>query len=206
MTFRNLSILIAAAAVIQGCALTDASLSARAEQENLFAGPLSESTVQVFTVGELTDARADKDRVGYKKNGFGANMADIRMDKDVTDIVSMTLTDAVIANGHTLGDDGLMIRGRVNQFWVETDMNFWTIELLCNIETDLTFVNAATGDELYTATYRGGYSKHFQTALEGNYEKVVVGALESLVEDIVFDEDLLDALQENVTVAEVTAE
>jgi uncharacterized lipoprotein YajG len=182
------------ALALQGCALTDAELDVGPEMEAINQGPLSDATPRVFAVNAFEDAREDKERVGYKKNGFGQNMGDIDTAEPVPVTVANAISAAVVANGHTLGDGNIAIDGVVNRFWMETDINFSNIEISCNIEANLTFTDVATNKEIYSAPYTGSYSDKKQLATEGNFAEIIDGALGALIDEMIYDEDLAEAL------------
>lgn len=191
---KKFLILVGLGLALQGCALTDAELDVGPDMEAINQGPISDATPRVFSVNDFEDARDDKERVGYKKNGFGQNMGDIGTDEPVPVIVADAISAAAVANGHTIGEGGIAIDGVVNRFWIETDINFTNIELACNIEADITFTDAATGKEIYSAPYAGSYSDKKQIATEKNFKEIIDGALGALIDEIVFDEDLAEAL------------
>ncbi len=191
---KKLLVIAGAGLLLQGCALTDAELDVGPEMEAIDQGPLSEPESRVFMVNAFEDAREDTERVGYKKNGFGQDMGDIDTDEPVTIIIADAIKNAAIANGHTEGEGGLAIDGIVNRFWIETDINFTNIEIACNIEADVSFTDTTTDTLIYTATYVGSYSDKKQMATEGNYAEIIDGALQALLDEIVYDEELAEAL------------
>lgn len=181
-------------AALQGCALTDATLDVGLDPSRVSAGPLSDVSRQTFVLEDFDDVRSDKERVGYKKNSFGARLADITTEQPVTEIVKEAIDGALIANGHAVGAGGVSVAGTVNQFWVDSDMNFTHIELMCNIETELSFTDMATDTVIHQGVYRGSFSEKRQTGMESNYRSVIAGAIEKLVDELVFDEELAEAL------------
>lgn len=191
---KKFLIIAGLALALQGCALTDAELDVGPEMEAINQGPMSDASPRVFVVNAFEDAREDKERVGYKKNGFGQNMGDIGTAEPVPVIVADAISAAVVANGHTLGDGGIAIDGVVNRFWMETDINFTNIEISCNIEANITFTDVASNGEVYSAPYTGSYSDKKQMATEKNFKEIIDGALGALIDEIVFDEDLAEAL------------
>ena len=191
---KKLLIVAGLGLALQGCALTDAELDVGPEMEAINQGPLSEATPRVFTVNAFEDAREDKERVGYKKNGFGQNMGDIDTAAPVPVTVADAVSSAVVANGHTLGDGSIAIDGVVNRFWMETDINFSNIEISCNIEADLTFTDVASNKAIYSAPYTGSYSDKKQLATESNFAEIIDGALGALIDEMIYDEDLAEAL------------
>lgn len=192
---KKLLILAAITLALQGCALTDAELDVGHDPNVVNEGPISDAESRVFMVTGLEDAREDQVRIGYKKNGFGQNTADITTQRPVTDIIQQALDHAIVSNGHSLGSDGILISGKVNQFWIDVDVNFSHIEMICNIETDLLFKDSTLGAVFYTNTYRGSFREKKQIATESNYREVVQGAVQALIDEIAFDEDLADAIR-----------
>ncbi|MEQ8205049.1 MAG: hypothetical protein RIA65_02650, partial [Woeseia sp.] len=112
----------------------------------------------------------------------------------VTDVVSVALEQALIVNGHVLGNDDILISGAVRRFWTESDMNFSNIELLSYIDILLTFVDARTRDVLHERTYSGHGSVKVSIVSEKKITESLVAAVTNLVEDLVMDEDLVEAL------------
>ncbi len=192
--FKKFLIIAGAGLFLQGCALTDAELDVGPQMEAINTGPLSQADPRVFTVNDFEDAREDTARVGYKKNGFGQNMGDIGTAEPVTTIVADAIEAAVVANGHTIGDGQIAIDGIVNRFWIETDINFTNIEIACNIEADVSFKDIATDEVIYSTSYAGSYSDKKQMATEGNFKEIIDGAIGALIDEIVYDEDLAEAL------------
>ena len=193
---KRLLVVAGVGLVMQGCALTDATLDVGADATVVGQGPLSEAEAVSFVINDFDDAREDQLRVGYKKNGFGQNMGDITTAQPVTMIVADAIGAAAVANGHTLGESGVAIDGVVNEFWVETDINFTNIEIVCNIVADLKFSNTETNSAIYSASYSASYSDKKQIATEKNFSEIIVGAIQALVDEFVFDEELAEALGE----------
>ena len=186
--------ILACLALLGGCALTDASLDVGHDAEVVQQGPLSETNPVTFTPGALEDQRDDKDRIGYKTNGFGMKTADIATDEPITDVIMNAIVHAMESNGHVRGDDGIRIDGSISNFWVETDANFWSVEVIGNIEAKFTFTDSATGTSIYERTYSGTYSDKRQIVTEGAYNDAISGAVQSLMDEVIFDEALAEAL------------
>ena len=191
---KKISVIAVCGFALQGCALTDAELDVGPDMEAVSQGPLSEPGPKTFVMGEFKDAREDTERVGYKKNDFGQNMGDIDTDDPVPAVIIEALEAAAVKNGHSIGDSGISVEGVVNKFWLETDINFTNIEIACNIETDIMFSDTANGQLIYSATYTGSYSDKKQMGTESNFTEIIDGALQALIDEMVFDEDLAEAL------------
>lgn len=187
-------ILLLAVVLTQGCAFTTARLNIAARPNTDFKGPLSQVVPTKFDVQALEDARSDKARIGWKKNGYGSNTADILSIRPVTEIVSEGIRAGLQQNGHTVATPGdIVISGSVTRFWFEVKPNFWTIEFTGNVECDLQFVRAGT-QEVYKSRYSGTYTKKTGGGLEATWTEVMDASIEKLVEDIVFDANLIEAL------------
>jgi YajG family uncharacterized lipoprotein len=188
-------ILLLTVILIQGCAFTTARLNIAARPNTDFKGPISQVAPTKFDVQALTDARSDKARIGWKKNGYGSNTADILSTRPVTDLVAEAIRAGLQQNGHTLAlPADITVSGSVTRFWFEVKPNFWTIEFTGNVECDLQFVRAGTNNEVYKSRYSGTYTRKTGGGLEATWTEVMDASLEKLVEDIVFDANLIEAL------------
>lgn len=191
------TIILAMFLLIQACAFTDSTLNVTHDSEANITGPISEAEGISFLPPQLEDARLDKARIGWKKNGYGMNTADITSEQDVDVIVENAITDAIQDNGHSVMDDGqVKIVGTVDRFWFETDMNFWTVEFIGDIQSTLEFVDSETNASIYKSTYSGNFRDKTAGGLEKTWTEVMSKAMDNLIEDIVFDEDLTEALDD----------
>ena len=188
-------ILLLAIVLTQGCAFTTARLNIAARPNTDFKGPLSQVAPTKFDVQALADERTDKARIGWKKNGYGSNTADILSTRPVIELVAEGIRAGLQQNGHSIGSPGdITISGSVTRFWFEVKPNFWTIEFTGNVECDLKFVRTGTTQEVYKSRYSGTYTKKTGGGLEATWTEVMDASLEKLVEDIVFDANLIEAL------------
>jgi uncharacterized lipoprotein YajG len=186
---------IAAILMIQACAFTDATLKVEHDDEVNITGPISEAGGIAFSAPQLEDARLDKARIGWKKNGYGMKTADITSEQTVDVIVENAIIDAIKDNGHSVAEDGqVRISGTVDRFWFETDVNFWTLEFIGDIQCTLDFVDTATNESIYSSSYSGTYKEKTAAGYVKTWTEVMSKAIDKLIEDIVFDEELTDAL------------
>jgi uncharacterized lipoprotein YajG len=192
----NKYIVMIAVLFIQACAFTDATLNVEHDPNANIKGPISEAPSISFSSPQLEDARLDKARIGWKKNGFGANTADITSEQPVEVIIENAIIDAIKDNGHTLAENGrVAIKGSVDRFWFETDVNFWTVEFIGDVQCSLEFIDSASNTSLYKSSYSGTYKEKTGGGLEKTWTEVMSKAVDNLIEDIVFDEDLTAALE-----------
>jgi hypothetical protein len=188
-------ILLLALVLIQGCAFTTARLNLAMPPNANLKGPLSELAPKKFEVQALADERSDKVRIGWKKNGYGKNTADILSTRPVTDLVAEAIRTGLKQNGQPIViPSDIVISGSVTRFWFEAKPNFFTVEFTGNVECDLRFVKAGTTQEIYRSRYSGTYSRKTGGGLEATWTEVMDASLEKLVEDIVFDANLIASL------------
>ena len=182
----------------QACAFTDATLDVKHNDSASFVGPISEIESLSFKKPSLTDDREDKARIGWKKNGYGQKTADIMTQNSVQSIVSNGISAGLKQNGHNApaNNPEIIITGSVKKFWFETDVNFWTVEFIGEVQCDLKFIHETTGQEIYSSSYQGTYSEKVGGGLNKTWQRIMSVAVDKLVEDITFDEDLAEALEE----------
>ena len=191
---KNLLILLTI--FIQACAFTDATLDVSHDPEASFKGPLEQLETLTFNIPELEDKRIDKDRIGWKKNGYGMNTADIMTSEPVIDIVAKAITAGLTDNGHEQSKNArIAISGTLNRFWFETDMNFWTIEFIGDVQCSLNFIDTQTNTTFYSSDYAGNYSEKKAGGLNKTWQRIMGKAVDKVVEDIIFDEDLIEAIE-----------
>jgi hypothetical protein len=184
--------------LVQGCAFTTARLNIAARPDTNFKGPMSQVAPMKFDIKPLEDARSDKARIGWKRNGFGQNTADILSTRPVTELVAEGIRAGLKQNGQTAGiPSDINISGSVTRFWFEVKPNFWTIEFNGNVECDLEFVSNRTNTVIYKSRYSGTYTKKTGGGLEATWTEVMDASIEKLVEDIVFDANLIEALNKS---------
>jgi len=196
-TQQKLLALAAVVALVQGCAFTPSRLEVQATPATHVAGPLTEVPPVKFRATQLEDERQDKARIGWKKNGFGQNTADITTSQPVDQIVESTIDKALTDSRHSVGDDGaIQIVGTVDRFWFDMDVNFWTIKFIGEVACTLDFIDPQTKQSIYKSKYAGSYNEDKAGGLEKTWTEVMGKALDKLIEDIILDEALADAVRE----------
>ncbi len=188
----RIPVLVLTLLVVQGCALVDTNLSVAVPEDAVLAGPLSGIGNREFNLVRIDDAREDKARIGYVRNGLGMITADMLADEPVETIVWRAIEATLVENGHELTESGIRVAGIIKVFWIEIDENFWDVELIGQIECELTFSN---GDqEVYRNDYIGSHSARVGIVTAGGQRQAISGALASLAEAVAYDEALAEAL------------
>lgn len=192
---------IAAVAIgMQGCAFTPATLDLHPTPEASIAGPLGDVGPVRFAAPDLTDARPDKARIGWKKNGYGQNTADITTSQPVDTIVEAAVAKALTGAHHLVGGDPTVkVIGTVDRMWFDLDVNFWTVKFIGDVQCTLDFVDAGTQQSIYKSNYSGTHSEAKAGGLEATWTVVMNRALDKLIESIVLDEALAEALKSRAT-------
>jgi uncharacterized lipoprotein YajG len=196
----KMAALAAAALVMQGCAFTKATLDIHATPEAKVAGPLGDVKSIRFSAPALDDARLDKARIGWKKNGFGQNTADITTKQPVDQIVESAVSKALTDTNHNVGNDGgVEVVGTVDRFWFDLDVNMWTVKFIGDVQCTVDFIDTATKQSIYKSKYSGNYADTKAGGLEKTWTEVMNKALDKLIESIVLDEELVAALNKRAT-------
>jgi uncharacterized lipoprotein YajG len=186
----------AAVVLVQGCAFNDAALDIHANSDVRVAGPLGEVKSMQFRAPQLEDSRLDRARIGWKKNGYGQNTADITTTVPVDQIVEGAVAKALTDTNHRVGAQGeVLVIGSVDRLWFDVDVNFWTVKFLGDVQATLDFVDAATNKSIYKSKYTGSHTESKGGGLEKTWTLVMNKALDKLVESIVLDDELAAALK-----------
>ena len=179
----------------QGCAFNDIHLSIALPEDAAPTGPLSELSHKEFSVVSILDIRPDNARIGYRRNGFDQEVADILPDEPVEDIIQRSIEETLVKNGHRISEKGIRVRGEISVFWFEWDINFRNIEFIGQIACELVF--STEHGELYRNNYVGSYNHRARGGFSDKpYRAAMNGALASLAEDIAFDSHLATALNQ----------
>jgi uncharacterized lipoprotein YajG len=187
---------LAAAALLQACAFSDSVLDVKANPDTKVAGPLGDVKSVSFTTPALDDARIDRARIGWKKNGYGQNTADITSTTPPDQIVENAVSKALTDTHHKVGSTGdIKVVGSVDRMWLEFDINFWTVKFIGDVQATLDFIDASTNQSIYKSKYSGSYNESKGGGLEKTWTEVMNKAMDKLIESIVLDEGLAAALK-----------
>lgn len=187
-----------------GCAFTQANLNIVYDETKASKGPLSNLTPRQLAIGEFRDLRPERDRIGYKRNGYGMKTADILTQKPVPEIIRDAISAEFLKNGHIMSAKTPEIRvaGDVTTFWFDLQINFWTVEFMGTIAIDLNLVDGATGAPMLTRKYQGHFNEKSLGGLEGTWERVMNAALAAMIEEMSTDLKLIDVLRTSAKAGE----
>jgi uncharacterized lipoprotein YajG len=192
---RRACLLLFVILLTQGCVTTPRGIDTAIDAERSFVGPLSNAEPQQFELGTFR-TRSSRIIVGYIKDGYGSERAEVYLTEPSDIVVQEALSRALTDNGHSVGPSGVRIDGTVNEFWVDRDRGWAEVRFSCVISVSLTFVDQATGDVVYEREYVAGYLRRPRNAEANRYDDAVNGALDALVEEIAYDEGLVATFAE----------
>jgi len=123
-------------------------------------------------------------------------MSDIRPDEPVEDIVRDAIIIALKKNGHdAYGLGPRVIEGEVRDFWFDTQMNFWTVEFMGSVACNVRVIDKTSEDVIYEGEYSGYYDEKSAAGYVNSWERVMNAALDRMIESMVFDTQLVSALE-----------
>lgn len=193
--FRIIALLFAAA-TLSACAYGDAKLALGYDAATGKAGLLSEAPRATLYLADVEDRRIEKERIGYKRNGFGAKTADIISDRPPPELVKEALAEVLKKNNHVLGEaaERYALKSSLSQFWFDYKTGFVSVEFYGQVQTELSLVDQTTGAILYSEIFDGYYSEKSGGGLKKTWQRVMNAALSDLVAKINLSSGLKDAL------------
>ena len=180
-----------------GCAFTQANLNVSYDEAKAVKGPLSEITPRQITIGEFKDIRPEREKIGYKRNGYGMKTADIVTQKRVPEIVREAVTAEFSKNGHVTADKAseFVLAGDITTFWFDLQINFWSVEFMGTVAIDFTVTDGRNGASLLARKYQGHFNEKSLGGLDATWERVMNTALALMIEDMSTDVKLLEVLR-----------
>jgi Uncharacterized lipoprotein len=180
-----------------GCAFTQANLNVGYDEAKAAKGPLSEIPSRQLTIGEFKDVRPERDRIGYKRNGYGMKTADILTQKPVPEIVREAVTAELSKNGHMTASKApeLGLASKITTFWFNTQINFWSVEFMGTVAVNLNVTDGKTGASLLARKYQGHFNEKSLGGLDATWERAMNAALVLMIEEMSTDTKLLEVLR-----------
>lgn len=183
--------------LFSGCAMTQGNLNVSYDETKSKVGPLSAIRPLKAEIREFVDKRSVKDKIGYKRNAYGAQMASIVTTTPVPKIIRDAIATEFAKNGHqvvSLTPD-IIIEGDVDTFWFDMQVNFFTIEFMGTVGVTMRVIDPGTGEVLYSEKSEGHYNEKSMGGLEGTWERVMNTALENMIRQMSTDKKLTDCLK-----------
>jgi hypothetical protein len=192
----RIAILAAVTLALSACAYGDAKLALAYDASTAKAGVLSEAPATTIYLTDVEDRRVEKERIGYKRNGFGAKTADIVSDRPVPEIVKEALAAALEKNNHIIGgaDARIAIKPSLTNFWFDYKTGFVSVEFFGQVQAELSVVDQSSGATVYSEIFDGYYSEKTGGGLKKTWQRVMNAALADLISKVNLSSGLKDAL------------
>lgn len=177
-----------------GCAFTKEHITLQYNQPTLIAPVQGAKNVTVNV--QVIDQRADKTKVGSKKNGFGAETAPILATEEVAITVRKAIEQELSARGFVIESEQALVQVSANliRFYNDHKMGFFAGDAVADLNMDVT-VKSKEGGVLYVKQIVvQGIEKNIQ-ALSGNNARIALNrALENGMKVLFEDKAFVSAL------------
>ena len=181
------------AVLASGCAFTEDHVHLAYTRE---AAPVRVSGAEAVTAKvSVRDVRNDTSRVSVKKNGFGAEMAAIRADNSLADLVRVAVEDELRARGFQLGEVApMLIEVEVTRLWNDFKMGYFAGDARADFQLAVQVKNPQ-GAIVFVHNYSvTGAEENVQLASGTNAELALNRALEKGIRGLFADPAFLSAM------------
>lgn len=180
-----------------GCSVVSSTLDVSHSPDADYSGPLSELDPMDFVVSPLSDHREDRlNKLKVQLGNLGYSPQALSK-KPVEMIFGDGLEAALKQNGHAVNEKGVVrVEGSVNRFMLYKKAKFISKLYTGDVECSFEFYDSRTGQLIYESVYAGKFEKLSKSEGVGARSEVMQKAVDKLIDDFVFDENLVEALQE----------
>lgn len=187
---------VAIALTTSACAFGDAELALALNDDAVKPGLISEASPATLYLADVDGRRLDKERIGYKRNGYGMKTADILSEKPAPEVVKEALGEALEANGHTLGadDERYALNTTLTNFWFDMKTGFVSVEFFGSVQAELSLLDRDSGETLYSEQFDGYYSEKTGGGLSGTWERIMNAALADFITKVNLSPAFMEAL------------
>jgi uncharacterized lipoprotein YajG len=176
-------------------------LSACATSEDIVAVPYTASAAtatpgaqNIHVTVASSDARTEnRARIGAKVNGYGMEMAAIRAQAEVTEIVRDAIAAELVQRGYQVGETGSRVNAEVKTFYNDFSTGLLAGKSKADVALTVT-VNDRSGAEVYRREIAGQAERTVQMASGGNAAKTLSEALTEALGELMADPAFVAAL------------
>lgn len=188
--------IVAFALITTACAFGDESLTVAYNAETAKQGLISEAPPATVYLADVEDRRVEKERVGYKRNGYGMKTADILSERPAPEVVKEALAAVLTKNNHVLGpqDSRYALQTTLTNFWFDYKSGFVSVEFYGSIQAELSLVDQTSGQKVYSEIFDGYYSEKTGGGLKKTWERIMNAALDDLANKVNLSTGFKDAL------------
>ena len=142
----------------------------------------------------ITDARNMKDKVSYKKNAYGMELAEIVSSTDVTQIVRTALESELRNRGFIVNNSGINLDVTLIKFFSDFKTGFWSGEAVAEVIMSVQ-VKQLNNQIPFNKVINGNYTNpNIQLASGKNAQIALDGALGDAVSKLVNDPSFIAAI------------
>lgn len=180
---------------LSGCALT---------KDHITLDYIPQSNVESIKGSEkvniklnVTDARTMRDKVSYKKNAYGMEMAEIISDSDIIELINKSIKTELQNRGFMVDTGDIEVNIELIKFYNDFKSGFFagdaSAEAIMGVQ-----VKQKNGNIPYNKTITGSYvEQDIQLASGNNAKKALDGALKDAIPKLMNDQKFIIALMEN---------
>lgn len=177
------------------------SLSACATSEDVVPIPYTASTASavpgaasITVTVTATDARTEnRARIGAQINGYGMEMAAIRSETEITEVVQNAIATELRQRGYSVGETGSRVNASVETFYNSFKVGMLAGKSEADVAMTVT-VTGRNGGEVYSRRLAAQAERSVQLANGGNAATTLSQALAKVLEELTADPAFITAL------------
>ena len=189
MTYKSVvSVVFLASVLLGGCAFTDQKVELEFQPREVN----EKAALGSLYFSKLSDARADKSRVGVVKNSWGSETASVRTDQDLTILVSKAIVSELKNIGYKVSTVDInrldvatgyspeipMISGNLSKLFAEPIVGFWAGDVTGEIQLTL---EVKKHNKVERKTYRASEKVTVMAWTASSYKESLEKTLQSLL-------------------------
>ncbi len=188
------SLLLAVAPFVSGCALTTANVKLQyQEMATSYSLPYGTQLQIPVSVQLFTDDRPQK-ALGTKKNAYGMETAGVVSDDDLAKLLTDSIKRELSRLRYRVLDshpDAITIEGRINRFWVQPEISFFSDTIEGQSEVALQLKGSPNGPPSWSNIYTVyNVSDDLFAVLDSDFQERVDVTFRDIVQKIVTDQEL----------------
>jgi len=177
--------------LLAGCALSEDKVALRYVHTNSSASVEAAKGLQINL--DVVDARTtNRTVISRKINGYGMEMAAIRATQNPTELVERALKQELRSRGFDVGNSGLSVTAKLNEFYNQYEVGFFTGSAVSNV-----VVHILVGDTVapsFDKTFSANQTDEVVLADGANAKAALEAALGKVVSEVMANPDFMNAL------------
>lgn len=197
MKMVRLAWILALISLLSGCALTKEQIALNyTPQQNI--DPIKGSE-RIGLEVNVKDSRKMRDKVSYKKNAYGMELAEISSDKDVAELVRDSIKTELQNREFNINENDAQVNIELLKFFNDFKSGFFSGDAFGEIIMTAQ-VKKKDGSVIYNKSITGDYlEQNIQLATGKNAKLALEGALKDAISKLVNDTEFIRALMQSKT-------